>query len=81
MTTVSGDMVLDMRHSLQYEFVEVDYVENMEYKYCGSEPKMKVDPTHNNQRRVSRVVWSELRRVSKQRKLGSSDVLDTGLVF
>jgi hypothetical protein len=44
-TTASGDMVFDVRHSLQCEFVEVDYVENTEYEYCGSEPKMKVDLT------------------------------------
>ena len=53
----------------------------MEYKYCGSEPKMKVDPTLNNQGRVPRVLQSELRRMLDQRKLGSSDVLDNGLIF
>ena len=45
MTTVSGDMVFDVCRSLQREFTEIDYVENTEYKYCGNEPKMKVDPT------------------------------------
>ena len=80
-TTASGDMVLDVRHSLQCEFMEVYYVENIEYKYCGSKPKMKVDLTHENQGRVSRVSRSELRRVPEQRKLGSSDVLDNRLAY
>jgi hypothetical protein len=61
--------------------MEVYYVENIEYKYCGSKPKMKVDLTHENQGRVSRVSRSELRRVPEQRKLGSSDVLDNRLAY
>ena len=80
-TTASGDVVIDVCHRLQCEILEVDYVESMEYKYCGREPKMKINPTHNNQGRASRVSQFELRRVPKQRKLGSSDVLDNGLIF
>ena len=53
MTTASGDMVFDVRHNLRCEFVEVNHVENIECKYCGSEPKMTVDPTHEWQARVS----------------------------
>jgi hypothetical protein len=47
-TTVSGDVVIEVCHRLQCEFVEVDYVENMEYNYCDSEQKMKVDLLHDN---------------------------------
>ena len=57
MPTASGDMVFGARHSLKCEFVEIDHVENMEYKYCGSKPKIKVDQTHKNQARVSQVTW------------------------
>jgi hypothetical protein len=53
----------------------------MEYKYCGSKPKMKVDPTCKNQGIVLQESQSELRRVPEQRMCGSSDVVDTGLVF
>ena len=42
---------------------------------------MKVDPTHKNQARVSQGSQSELRRVSEQRMLSSSDVLDKRLLF
>ena len=61
--------------------MEVNHVENIECKYCGSEPKMTVDPTHECEARVSEGSQSELRRVPEQRMLGSSDVLDNGLVF
>ena len=42
---------------------------------------MKVDLTDEQQARVSRGSQSEPRRVSEQRKLGSSDVLDNRLIF
>ena len=64
-TTASGDMVSDVGHSLQCEFLKFDYVENMEYKYYGSKSKMNVDPTHDNQGTVSKLSRSELKRVTE----------------
>ena len=52
MTTVSGNVVFDVRHSIICDFVGINDVGNMEYKYCVSKPRMKVDPTHINQGRV-----------------------------
>ena len=80
-TTVLVHMVLDMCQRQQFEFMEVDYVDNMEYIYCGSKLKMKVDPKQDAKGRESQVTQSKLRRVPEQRKLITSNVLDNGLVF
>ena len=53
-------MVFDVCRSLQREFTEIDYVENTEYKYCGNEPKMKVDPTQQPRESIAiATVWTE----------------------